>query len=331
MLPPYRSPGRREAGGLNTDGANKMKPLQTCLVALALLAGLPAAHAAEVASRFSGRDSIVNTRHNLTQGPIGGGRILMDPHRNDYEQVCVYCHTPHGANPQVDAPLWNRTATGATYTTYDELGTSTLTQPVTAPGVNSLTCLSCHDGTLGIDSIINMPNTNSAGAPSANYSVNQFQAPMDVGFLNSWQNVSGNSASHAVLGSEVPGSSVGCMVCHSEGSGFNTATDFDSFVIGEDLRNDHPIGVRFPVGSGADFNQPAGSSGGMLFFDKDSDSRADSNEIRLYDTGDGPEVECASCHDPHGVKVTDGGSELLPSFLRVSNQGSGVCLTCHIK
>ena len=37
-----------------------------------------------------------------------------------------------------------------TYQTYDLLGTSSLTQPVSQPGVNSLTCLSCHDGTLAI-------------------------------------------------------------------------------------------------------------------------------------------------------------------------------------
>ena len=38
---------------------------------------------------------------------------------------------------------------------------------------------------------------------------------------------------------------------------------------------------------------------------------------------DQPFVECASCHDPH--------SEVNPTFLRVSNNGSAVCLACHVK
>lgn len=36
-----------------------------------------------------------------------------------------------------------------------------------------------------------------------------------------------------------------------------------------------------------------------------------------------PRVECASCHDPHNT--TNG------TFLRRTNAGSGLCLTCHNK
>jgi predicted CXXCH cytochrome family protein len=35
-----------------------------------------------------------------------------------------------------------------------------------------------------------------------------------------------------------------------------------------------------------------------------------------------PFVECASCHDPHTAN---------PTFLRIANAGSAVCLACHIK
>ncbi|MCB1742635.1 MAG: hypothetical protein KDK91_19830 [Gammaproteobacteria bacterium] len=290
----------------------------------------PAAFAAgDIGTRFTNQGGITNTRHNLTQAPLGGGAVLMDPHRNDYEEVCVYCHTPHGANPNVAAPLWNRTASGATYTTYDQLGTSSLTQPVSTPGVNSLTCLSCHDGTLGIDSIINMPNRNGAGVPSGNFSTSQYSAPQDNAFLDTWRNLSGNNATHVTLGDSE--NTVGCMVCHSEGSSFSNAVDFDVFVIGTDLRNDHPVGVRFPDAPGSDFNPTTGDIPGVAFFDLDGDNRPDNDEIRLYDTGEGPEVECASCHDPHGVPSAGPGSTHLPAFLRVANIGSGVCLTCHTK
>lgn len=39
-------------------------------------------------------------------------------------------------------------------------------------------------------------------------------------------------------------------------------------------------------------------------------------------SGEVPYVECSSCHDPHIAR---------PLFLRVSNEGSKLCLTCHDK
>jgi len=310
-------------------------------LALAVGAGaaawaLQAGAGGDVPTRFTNQGSIKNTRHNLTQAGIPG-QIFMDAHRNDYEEVCVYCHTPHGSNTNVSAPLWNRARSTATYTTYDQLGTTSLTQTVTAPGPNSITCLSCHDGTLAIDSVINMPNQNSAGQGNDNYWPNGATTPPSSAFLNSWQNVSGNNPTdnHAVLGAPDVQSggatTVGCMVCHSRGSPFPSAADFAAFVIGTDLTNDHPIGVNMPAGANVDFNPVTGVAAGVAFFDDNGNGRPDTDEVRLYDTGDGPEVECASCHDPHGVPSGGQGSVFIRSFLRVDNAQSNVCLTCHVK
>ena len=105
----------------------------------------------------SNMGSISNTRHNLTV-PFVPDPKFMDTSRNNYGEVCVYCHTPHGANSTLPkAPLWNRTIPGNTYTLYNLPLTSG--QVPTQPGPNSLTCLSCHDGTVAIDSVINMPTT----------------------------------------------------------------------------------------------------------------------------------------------------------------------------
>ena len=51
----------------------------------------------------------------------------------------------------------------------------------------------------------------------------------------------------------------------------------------------------------------------------------------INDTGDGFEVECASCHDPHGVPSDGAGSTFNPAFLRVANSESNLCLSCHVK
>jgi hypothetical protein len=283
--------------------------------------------AGDLPTKFSNRGSIANTRHNLTQRQAEGGGpngSAMDQYRNDYQEICVYCHTPHGANANVQLPLWNRTIIATTYTTYNQLGTSTLTQPVTQPGANSLACLSCHDGQVGVDSIINMPG-------SGGYNPNQAGVQSDA-FLNAWNNSRGPDATvHVGLNPTIAN---GCLACHSSGAGVvgASATDFSVFVIGKDLRNDHPVGVRFPaVGPGVDFNPPTASRIGIAWFDNNGNSHADPNEVRLYDTGDGYEVECASCHDPHGVPSAGPGSQFNPTFLRVSNTGSAVCLTCHAK
>lgn len=290
--------------------------------------------------------SIRNTRHNLTQSfnPSASDTMTINA-RNNYGEICVYCHTPHGANALVKAPIWNRTINTGQYVIYDKL--RTLDRPVGQPGANSLTCLSCHDGTIAIDSIINMPG-------SGGYNSSQ-QSAVDKTWLNTWANrlINGTPASppqfHRELGNEPPADLSGppppaqpsdkCTFCHISDSGI---PDFRVFVIGTDLRNDHAIGIQFPVTfvPGVDFKEPTGNIvGKMRYFDTNGNNRPDTNEPRLYDTGDGPEVECASCHDPHGIPLNGPGTQFIPSFLRVSNgnvntgdnRSSGLCLTCHDK
>lgn len=283
----------------------------------------------DLTSKFSNQGSVANTRHNMTQRQSSGGGpsgALMDAYRNDYQEVCVYCHTPHAANTTVNLPLWNRTIKVTTYTTYEQLGTGTLTQSVSQPGPNSLACLSCHDGQTAVDSIVNMPG-------SGGYSAAQMTS-QNNSFLNTWTNTRGPDASiHIGLSSP---DATGCLACHSPDAGIvgAGATDFRVFRIGTDLTNDHPVGVSFPSnnGPGTDFKTPGGTKGSTKFYDNNGNNHMDKDEIRLYDSGAGPKVECASCHDPHGVSPGGGpGGAFNATFLRVSNAGSAVCMTCHSK
>ena len=55
---------------------------------------------------------VASTPHNLSaEGPGAVGATSET-------QVCVFCHTPHGATNSPGAPLWNRALSGQTYTTY---------------------------------------------------------------------------------------------------------------------------------------------------------------------------------------------------------------------
>jgi mono/diheme cytochrome c family protein len=282
------------------------------------------------ATAFSNVGGISNTRHNMTQRPASGGiGDIMDAYRNDYGQVCVYCHTPHVANATIAAPLWNRAIKATTYTTYDTLNTSTLTQEVYQPGAASLMCLSCHDGQQAVDAIMNMPGSG------------RYSSTPNEAFLNSWgpNPVTGITPGHADLSEDGSLSGTSCVICHQPDGPHILAgrSDFQFAAIGTDLRNEHPIGVRFPAtnGSGTDWKTPNASvtRGGTTatFFDENENGRLDKAEIRMYDTGNGPLVECASCHDPHGVPSGGVGSVFNPTFLRKTINNSVVCQTCHTK
>lgn len=70
---------------------------------------------------------------------------------NPSGQICVTCHAPHNTSPGLTA-LWNHTPSTATYTLYDSAFSSTINGTVTAPGSTSKLCLSCHDGTVALNS-----------------------------------------------------------------------------------------------------------------------------------------------------------------------------------
>ncbi|MGK7346403.1 MAG: cytochrome c3 family protein [Candidatus Nitrospinota bacterium M3_3B_026] len=329
----YPPPSRGRIGLASPSAPARLKNhLAAVLLALVIVAmGASTAFADGWASntKASNTGSIANTRHNLSLSflPISWATGAMDYWRNNYGEVCVYCHTPHGANNTIDAPLWNRTNPDNTYTLYNIPLQSG--QSPTQPGVNSLTCLSCHDGTVAIDSIINMPG-------SGKYSAAQQTTQSDA-FLDTWTGTRTPGDPHFVLGEWVDANNDGfgdtssCLNCHST-NGLIPVIPFDAFALGTDLTNDHPVGVKLPDTATYDFKAPTATDGTLKFFDTNGDGRADNNEVRFYDTGEGFEVECASCHDPHGVESAGPGSEFIPSFLRVNNNNaSSLCLTCHDK
>lgn len=69
---------------------------------------------------------------------------------NGGAEICVACHTPHQSDTTVTAPLWNHTNTTTNFTMY----TSPTLDAVSTgqPGGTSRLCLSCHDGTIALDS-----------------------------------------------------------------------------------------------------------------------------------------------------------------------------------
>lgn len=108
---------------------------------------------------------VVGSKHDLSNANnpgIGNGA--------DGGQVCVYCHTPHNSLGDTNGPLWNHN-TGSTITSYSMYDSNTFdgsSSMQATPGPESLACLSCHDGTVALDSIANAPGQGDTwvdGAP----------------------------------------------------------------------------------------------------------------------------------------------------------------------
>jgi len=91
-----------------------------------------------------GRAGIAGSKHDF--GQFGWAQ----------NQICLPCHTPHNAivrdstGTPVGAPLWNHTLSTATYILY--MDPTTGQQFTGQVDTNSRLCLSCHDGTIALDS-----------------------------------------------------------------------------------------------------------------------------------------------------------------------------------
>jgi hypothetical protein len=73
---------------------------------------------------------------------------------SDPSSVCGVCHAPHRAE-NTKAPLWIHSSTVQTFTMYNTntVASSKLNAtPDAQPGNVSLACLSCHDGTVAVNS-----------------------------------------------------------------------------------------------------------------------------------------------------------------------------------
>jgi hypothetical protein len=102
---------------------------------------------------------VSTTKHNLSISGPGTVKATSD------ERICVFCHTPHHAIVDVDGitvPLWNHTLSTASYQLFDSFTLLSPTSPAIQPDGGARLCLSCHDGTVAIGSVVNTGTTLSS-------------------------------------------------------------------------------------------------------------------------------------------------------------------------
>ncbi len=222
----------------------------------------------------------VIAQSTIATGPhdFSAGSALRNADATINAQTCVFCHTPHGGSLSI--PLWNRSNSAATYQLYTS--TTMDSTPVQPNATVSGACLSCHDGTIGVDVLTNVNGTAFSG----------------VAFT-------AQGTAKATYGNSAPGSS------NLMASGLP--------YMGTDLRNDHPIAITYETARAA---TPTEFVTQALVGSKITVGAV--GPLPLFGTTTAnATVECASCHNPHNNSNTN--------FLRKSNAGSAICLTCHIK
>ena len=128
--------------------------LLTGFLLLLMLTSPPAAWAERISD-------IANTKHNLSTSSPGSVRATST------DEVCIFCHTPHGATSFPGSPLWNRALSNQTYTVYtsSSLDAEDIMGQLDQPGGSSKLCLSCHDGTVAIGTVNVMGGEQNVSIP----------------------------------------------------------------------------------------------------------------------------------------------------------------------
>jgi len=160
---------------------SRMKMVVKCSMFLLMVLGL----ATPVFAR--GAAAVSNTVHNLSAtGPA------FSFYLTDEQEVCIFCHTPHSGS--LTGPLWNKAdpAPVGGWQFYDSATLSTTVKNVAAFNNESLICLSCHDGSVSVNHLLNYGQTNPIttaatfqtdmeiwGTPGANTRIGGNQANVD--------------------------------------------------------------------------------------------------------------------------------------------------------
>ncbi|MBI3609365.1 MAG: hypothetical protein HY204_01520 [Nitrospirae bacterium] len=264
------------------------------------------------------------SRHNLSSSGFG------TTHSASQSEVCVFCHTPHGASsvgasstlPAIKAPIWNRNLSyrdTTAYVLYDQAWSfsfeGALNDPSKPTGYSRL-CLSCHDGVIAIGSVINKPGSGGYGTETPT-----------TDFLG-----------------------VGAMSTQAGAVGAGLLTG-DTRVLGTNLQNDHPISFSFDsnlaVNVDAELVDP-GPPAALSSITPLAPAGGYQTGVKRYpgnnpaDPLDFNKVQCTSCHNPHAVTypkflraprfqdATETGY-LVGEPARVAPAGQIICLYCHSK
>jgi hypothetical protein len=285
-------------------------------------------------------EDVTHTKHNLVANP--------DILAVGTTEVCVFCHTPHGGTrvePDSSAPLWNRMLPGKTgFTMYSESPNFEGSDIGFSPRGVSLACLSCHDGTIALDALVNAPTSGGFIKSNLEPGTGPGTSDPSISFISAGIVDSDSTLREGLRDrfdedttSQSPRSG-GLHDTVTGGTGTEGAEPFPN--LSRDLRDDHPVSMEVPaprfnfrggkedvqfgfIGAGSDLD--GGEDGADVLFIRRSDQpnwpTDKRDRLRAYpstSTVGSYYIECASCHNPHTPRV---------SFLRLPSGSPGLVTT----
>jgi hypothetical protein len=215
------------------------------------------------------------------------------------QRTCVFCHTPHNAITSPLAPLWNHEVSNQNIPQYtwqspaNAAAINILPDPLTGP---SRLCQSCHDGVTAVDS------HGSAASTGGGSTIMQ----------SSYVDALGNTAKRYI----------------------------------EDLTVTHPIGFSYDEAFTGRPGELVPATSGFIADGNSVALLANNFDTRLVggrvgitlgtktinDTLYGGLMTCASCHDVHNsVNASPEPGHTYNYFLYAQEEGSAICLSCHVK
>jgi len=172
-------------------------------------------------------------------------------------------------------------------------------------GSVSLACLSCHDGTQAMDSVINLPGSGGWVASGSNIDLGGIMTGVPVPMLGT-----DLSDDHPI---SIPYAAGGCLATDTDGECTATLGDADFFNPWKATINAQPVWW---------VNTDDGASTAREKLDLPLYTRLENAVAE-------PFVECGSCHDPHNAGSS---GATTVAFLRTTNNAaSKICVACHNK
>lgn len=286
-----------------------MKRISLILLTVLLVAG-------GALAQYSNPSKVIGSWHDLSAS--NGKRYVKAA---VFDEVCAFCHVPHQHTNNTDTtvngsgdgiyPLWNHSLSKQQFTPY-----TSSSMPLTPDTINgnaganttvSALCLSCHDGTVGL-------NTMYVGVQNAG--VNKITGPANYA----------NYSPDMVL--KVGG------VWQTSGPGYNVPVTMadektHDFMVGANgsLAQEHPIAFSYSAAAALNPNlKPVATQASGLRRGLYTAASGGGDFLPLYSysgTGGGQDyMECGTCHNVHD-------SDTHRPFLRAENTHSALCLACH--
>jgi predicted CXXCH cytochrome family protein len=210
------------------------------------------------------RNNVADTPHNLRKATQGS---MADLGIRDYGDVCIYCHIQHKPDSNLQTKMWNRIIPTSTY----EMYSSAIIDGEVAgtPDSTSLICLSCHDGTMPLDAVKQVPVSH----------IDDDAAKVTI-----------SACSNA---------------CHTA-SNPSGGIIFEGGNMGTDLRNHHPIGITYNAAKNPDLRPPVnGKVNGLPLYGPNSTKVGCASCHDPHDNTKRPFLRlsnvngelCQACHD----------------------------------